>query len=170
MKKYRVFLNGKKRSNLRQFVNTGTNKARTITRARILILSDESPQGIPRGMGKTDKEIMGVLGVSAGTVASTRQRYVEEGIESALNEKPRPGRPPKLTGRDEAKLAVIACSEPPEGRARWSVRLLTDKLIELDIVDSISREAVRQYIKKGMVHRQNNRRISGLYGGYTGSV
>lgn len=149
-KKYRVFLNGKKRSNLDRLVNTGTHKARTITRARILILADESPQGISRGMGKTDKEIIGVLGVSARTVASTRQRYVEEGIEGALNEQPRPGRPPKLTGRDEAKLAVIACSEPPEGRARWSVRLLTDKLIELDIVDSISREAVRQYIKKGM--------------------
>jgi transposase len=101
-------------------------------------------------MGKTDKEIRGVLGVSGQTVASTRQRYVEEGIQGALNEKPRPGRPPKLTGRDEAKLALIACSEPPAGRARWSVRLLTDKLIELDIVDSISREAVRQYIKKGM--------------------
>jgi transposase len=150
MKKYRVFLNGKKRSNLDRLVNTGTHKARTITRARILILADESPQGISRGMGKTDKEIMGVLGVSARTVASTRQRYVEEGIEGALNEQPRPGRPPKLTGRDEAKLALIACSEPPEGRVRWSVRLLTDKLIELDIVDSISREAVRQYIKKGM--------------------
>jgi transposase len=150
MKKYRVFLNGKKRSNLDRLVNTGTHKARTITRARILILADESPQGISRGMGKTDKEIIGVLGVSARTVASTRQRYVEEGIEGALNEQPRPGRPPKLTGRDEAKLALIACSEPPEGRVRWSVRLLTDKLIELDIVDSISREAVRQYIKKGM--------------------
>jgi len=150
MKKYRVFLNGKKRSNLDRLVNTGTHKARTITRARILILADESPQGISHGMGKTDKEIIGVLGVSAGTVASTRQRYVEEGIEGALNEKPRPGRPLKLTGRDEAKLALIACSEPPEGRARWSVRLLTDKLIELDIVDSISREAVRQYLKKGL--------------------
>ena len=149
-KKYRVFLNGKKRSNLDRLVNTGTHKARTITRARILILADESPQGISRGMGKTDKEIIGVLGVSARTVASTRQRYVEEGIERALNDKPRPGRPPKLTGRDEAKLALIACSEPPEGRVRWSVRLLTDKLIELDIVDSISREAVRRYIKKGM--------------------
>jgi transposase len=149
-KKYRVFLNGKKRSNLNRLVRAGTHKARAITRARILILSDESPQGISRGMGKTDKEIMGVLGVSGRTVASTRQKYVEEGVEGALNEKPRPGRPPKLTGRDEAKLAVIACSEPPEGRARWSVRLLTDKLIELGIVDSISREAVRQYIKKGM--------------------
>ena len=149
-KKYRVFLNGKKRSNLNGLVRAGTHKARTITRARILILSDESPQGISRGMGKTDKEIIGVLGVSGRTVASTRQKYVEEGIECALNEKPRPGRPPKLTGRDEAKLALIACSEPPEGRVRWSIRLLTDKLIELDIVDSISREAVRQYIKKGM--------------------
>ena len=148
-KQYRVFLNGKKRSNLKQLVNTGTNKARTINRARILLLSDESPRGKSEGMGKTDKEITGVLGVSAGTVASTRQRYVEEGIEGALSEKPRPGRPPKLTGRDEAKLALIACSEPPEGRVRWSIRLLTDKLIELDIVDSISREAVRQYLKKG---------------------
>jgi len=150
MKKYRVFLNGKNRSNLRRLVNTGANKARRITRARILLLSDESPRGKSEGMGKTDKEIIGVLGVSARTVASTRQRYVEEGIEGALSEKPRPGRPPKLTGRDEAMLALIACSEPPEGRVRWSIRLLTDKLIELDIVDSISREAVRQYIKKGM--------------------
>jgi transposase len=150
MKKYRVFLNGKKRNNLKRLVNTGINKARTITRARILLLSDESPRGKSEGMSKTDKEIIGVLGVSARTVASTRQRYVEEGIEGALNEKPRSGRPAKLTGRDEAKLALIACSEPPEGRVRWSIRLLTDKLIELDIVDSISREAVRQYLKKGM--------------------
>jgi transposase len=101
-------------------------------------------------MGKTDKEITGVLGVSARTVASTRQRYMEEGLYGALNEKPRSGKPPKLTGRDEVKLAVIACSGPPEGRVRWSIRLLTDKLIELDIVDSISREAVRQYLKKGI--------------------
>jgi transposase len=149
MKKYRVFLNGKKRSNLDRLMNTGTHKARTITRARILILADESPQGISRGMGKTDKEIKGVLGISARTVASTRQRYVEEGLDGALNEKPRPGKPPKLTGRDEAKLALIACSEPPEGRVRWSIRLLTDKVIELNVVDSISREAIRQYLKKG---------------------
>jgi transposase len=152
-KKYRVFLNGKKRSGLKRLVNTGTNKARRINRARILLLSDESPRGKSEGMGKTDKEIMGVLGVSGRTVASTRQRYMEEGMEGALNEKPRPGKPPKLTGRDEAKLALIACSEPPEGRVRWSIRLLTDKLIELNIVDSISREAVRQYIKKGMSNR-----------------
>ena len=97
MKKYRVFLNGKKRGNLDRLVNTGTDKARKLTRARILILADESPQGILCSMGKTDKEIIGVLGVSARTVASTRQRYVEEGIEGALNEKPRSGRPLEFT-------------------------------------------------------------------------
>ena len=152
-KKYRVFLNGKKRSELKRLVNTGTNKARRINRARILLLSDESPGGKTEGMGKTDKEIIESLGVSARTVASTRQRYVEEGMEAALNEKPRSGKPPKLTGRDEAMLALIACSEPPEGRVRWSIRLLTDKVIELDIVDSISRETVRQYLKKGLLSR-----------------
>ena len=150
MKKYRVFLNGKKRSTLKRLVNTGTEKARKITRARILLLADESPRGISRGMGKTDKEIIEALGVSARTVAATRQRFVEEDLEGALNEKPRPGRPPKLSGRDEAMLTAIACSEPPEGRARWSVRLLADKLVELDIVDSISRESVREYLKKGI--------------------
>ena len=125
MKKYRVFLNGKKRSNIDRLVRTGTHKSRTIIRARILLLADESPGGISLGMGKTDKEIMGFLGVSARTVDSTRQRYVEEGLDGALNEKPRPGRPPKLTGRDEAKLALIACSEPPEGRVRWSILFQT---------------------------------------------
>jgi len=149
-KQYKVFLNGKKRSNLERLVSSGTNKARTITRARILLLSDESPRGVSRGMGKTDKEIVESLGVSARTVASTRQRFVEEGLQGALNEKPRPGKAPKLTGRDEAKLTAIACSEPPEGRVRWSVRLLADKLVELDIVDSISRETVRKYLKKGI--------------------
>jgi len=153
MKKYRVFLNGKKRSELKRLVNTGTNKARRINRARILLLSDESPGGKSEGMGKTDREIISALGVSTRTVASTRQRYVEEGMEGALNEKPRSGKPPKLTGRDEAMLALIACSEPPEGRVRWSIRLLTDKVVELDIVDSISRETVRQYLKKGLLNR-----------------
>ena len=149
MKKYRVFLNGKKRSNLERLVSIGTNKARTITRARILLLADESPRGISRGMGKTDKEIIAVLGVSARTVASTRQRFAEVGIQAALNEKPRSGRPAKFTGRDEAELTAIACSDPPEGYGRWSVRLLSDRLVELGIVDSISRETVRLMLKKG---------------------
>ncbi len=149
-KKYRVFLNGKKRSTLKRLVETGTEKARKITRARILLLADESPRGISRGMGRTDKEIMEALGVSARTVAATRQRFVEEGIEASLNEKPRPGRPPKFTGRDEAVLAAIACSEPPEGYVRWTIRLITDKLVELSSIESISGEAVRKHLKKGV--------------------
>ena len=144
-KKYRVFLNGKKRSNLKRLVNTGADKARKLIRARILLLADESP----RGPSKKDKEIMDSLGVSARTVAATRQRFVEEGIQGALNEKPRPGRPAKFTGRDEAVLAAIACSEPPEGYGRWTIRLITDKLVELSAIECISGEAVRKHLKKG---------------------
>ena len=149
-KKYRVYLNGKKRSNLSRLVSTGANKARTITRARILLLADESPRGISRGMGKTDKEIIEVLGISASTVSNIRQRFVEDGMEEALDEKPRLGRPPLFTGRDEAELTAIACTDPPEGYGRWSVRLLSDKLVELGVVESISRETVRLMLKKGI--------------------
>ena len=145
-KKYRVFLNGKKRSDLKRLVSTGADKARKLTRARILLLADESPYG----PSKKDKEIIEVLGVCARTVAQTRERFTAGDIQGALNEKPRSGRPREFTGREEAKLTLIACSEPPEGRNRWSVRLLADKLVELDIVDSISRESVRKYLKKGM--------------------
>jgi len=118
-KKYRVFLNGKKRSKLKRLVNTGTEKARKLTRARILLLADESPDG----PYKKDKEIMEALDVSARTVAITRQRFTEGDLEGSLNEKPRSGRPLGFTGREEAKLTLIACSEPPEGRNRWSVRI-----------------------------------------------
>ena len=148
-KKYRVFLNGKKRSDLKRLVNTGTEKARKLTRARILLLTDESPSGL----SNKDKEIMDSLGVCARTVAATRERFVEEGIQGALNEKARSGRPREFTGREEAKLTLIACSDPPEGRNRWSVRLLADKLVEMEVVDSISRESVRKYLKKGMSSR-----------------
>lgn len=146
-KKYRVFLNGKKRSELKRLISTGTDKARKLTRARILLLSDESP----RGSSRKDKEIMEALDISARTVAITRQRFAEGDIEEALNEKPRSGRPKEFTGREEAKLTLIACSEPPEGRNRWSVRLLADKMVELEVVDSISRESVRNYLKKGIL-------------------
>ncbi|MFC1715388.1 helix-turn-helix domain-containing protein [Candidatus Poribacteria bacterium] len=143
----------------------------------MLLLADESPHG----PSKKDKEIMEVLGVCAQTVALTRQHFTEGDIEGVLNEKARSSRPREFTGREEAKLTLIACSEPPEGRNRWSVRLLSDKLVELDVVDSISRESVRKYLKKGMssrvpgltggmVHRQDNRRVSGSHGEYIGSV
>jgi len=148
-KKYRVFLSDKERKYLRRLVNTGVDKARKLTRARILLLTDESPSGL----SNKDKEIMDSLGVCARTVAATRERFVEEGIQGALNEKARSGRPREFTGRDEAKLTLIACSDPPEGRNRWSVRLLADKMVELEVVDSISRESVRKYLKKGISNR-----------------
>ena len=148
-KKYRVFLNGKKRSSLKQLVNTGTDKARKITRARILLLADESPHG----PSKKDKEIIEALGICARTVALTRQHFTEGDIDGALNEKPRSGRPPKFTGRDEAVLASIACSEPPEGYGRWTIRLITDKLVELSAMESVSHEAVRKHLKKGISSR-----------------
>jgi len=145
-KKYRVFLSEKERKYLGKLVNTGVDKARKLTRARILLLTDESPSGL----SNKDKEIIDSLGVCARTVAATRERFVEEGIQGALNEKPRSGRPREFTGRDEAKLTLIACSDPPEGRSRWSVRLLADKMVELEVVDSISRESVRKCLKKGI--------------------
>jgi len=148
-KKYRVFLSDKERKYLSKLVNTGVDKARKLTRARILLLTDESPSGL----SNKDQEIMDSLGVCARTVAATRERFVEEGIQGALNEKARSGRPREFTGRDEAKLTLIACSDPPEGRNRWSVRLLADKMVELEVVDSISRESVRKYLKKGISSR-----------------
>jgi len=122
---------------------------------------------ILRGLPSSDKEIIilrdindlsyaeiaEALGICANTVGLTRQHFTEGGIEGSLNEKPRSGRPREFTGREEAKLTLIACSDPPEGRNRWSVRLLADKMVELDIVDSISREWVRKYLKKGISSR-----------------
>ena len=82
------------------------------------------------------------------TVERVRQRFVEAGLESALHERPRPGAAPKLTGQEEAHLIAVACSQPPLGRARWSLRLLADKAVELGLCDSLSHEAVRQTLKK----------------------
>lgn len=147
-KKYHDRLSSDERSYLEHIVNTGTNKARKITRARILLLADES-----QGLAKTDKQITESMGVCMRTVAKTRQRFAQEGLEGALKEKPRPGQKPKLSGRDEALLSAIACSDPPEGYGRWSIRLLADKLVELKVVDSISRETVRKVLKKTISSR-----------------
>jgi transposase len=88
--------------------------------------------------------------VSVATVERVRQRFVEQGLDAALNRKPRerPGREPKLDGRAEARLIAVACSAPPEGRKEWTMRLLADKLVELEVVDSISDETVRRALKK----------------------
>jgi len=143
-KRYRVKLSKSERKHLAKFVKTGVSKARDILRARILLLADESQGRRP----PKDAEIAEQLSVCLRTVASTRERFFAGGVERALHDLPRSGQPPKLSGRDEAKLTAIVCSEPPQGRTRWTIRLLANALVEMKIVDHIAPETVRKALKK----------------------
>ena len=143
-KVYRVRLTKKESKELKKMTHRGVNSARKLNRARVLLLSDEAR---PTGR-KTDAEIVEVLGISAATVVRIRRRFVQEGLEAALNEKARPGKPKQLSGKDKAALVALACSDPPAGYARWSLRLLADKLVELELVDSISHTSVKEVLKK----------------------
>ena len=138
-KKNLVKLKPKDQELLKQFVSKGSQKVRTITRCRILLMANER---------KTDTEILEALKVARNTIRTVRFRYVHDGLEAAINEQPRPGAPNKFTGRDEAKVTAIACSKPPEGRNRWTLRLIADTMVELDIVDDISHHTVQRVLKK----------------------
>ena len=145
MKLYRVKLTAEERAQLGKLLSKGKAAARTLTHARILLKADEGLDG-PR---LTDEEIAEALDVNRSTVERVRIRCVEEGFEAAL--RPRPSRqlhPRKLDGVQEAHLVTLACSPAPKGRGRWSLRLLADKLVELEIVNDISHETVRQTLKK----------------------
>jgi len=145
MKKlYRVKLTVGERAQLQELLSKGKAAARTLAHARVLLKADEGVAG-PR---LTDAQIAEVLEVNRSTVERVRMRCVEEGLEAAL--RPRPSRqlhPRKLDGVQEARLVTLACSPAPKGRGRWSLRLLADKLVELEIVDDISHETVRQTLK-----------------------
>lgn len=143
-KKYIVELTVEEREHLQHLIRRGKPAARTVTRARILLKADE---------GCSDGQIVRALSTSLATVERVRQRCVEEGLENALKERPRRGAAPKLRGRDEAHLIAVACSQPPLGRARWSLRMLADKAVELGWCESISHEAVRQTLKKTSLSR-----------------
>lgn len=138
-KRYIVDLTEGERAELLALLNKGVAPARRLTRARILLLADE---------GGTDREIAAALHGHPATVERTRRRCVEGGPEAALTDKPRPGGRPKLGGKQEAHLVALACSAPPEGRTRWTMRLLADRLVELALVDTISDETVRRTLKK----------------------
>jgi transposase len=127
-------------------VSVGKGAARKLTHARMLLLADESESG----PDWTDERIAEGLGVSARSMERIRKRFVEEGLESALARKKqcRPSKERLLDGAKEAKLIALCCSKPPEGRRRWTLRLLSDRLVELDVVESISYETVRQTLKK----------------------
>jgi transposase len=134
-----VRLNEEEREELNRYIRHGQSSARSLTRARILLLADE---------GQSDAEIIDALKVSRTTTVRIRKRYCEGGMESALSEKPRCGAPPKIDARVEAKLTALACSNPPEGKSRWTMNLLADKLVELGEVDSISGMSVCRVLKK----------------------
>jgi transposase len=143
-KKYIVRLTTEERDQLKALVSKGKGAADKMRRAHILLAGDAD------GPGRTDEEIAAALSVHSKTVSNVRRRFVEEGLEAALNHKMRetPPTPRKLDGAGEARLIAVACSAPPEGRTRWTLRLLADKLVELEVVDCISYEAVRQTLKK----------------------
>lgn len=117
----------------------GKGSNRQQTRARILDLLERN---------KPAAEIAVLLGCSPTTVYNIRDRYQAEGLESALTEKPRSGKPPRITGESRARITALACSEAPEGHARWTLRLLADRSVELGFCDSISHNHVREILKK----------------------
>lgn len=143
-KRYIVWLTDEERTQADAVVSKGASKARRIAHAQILLKVDRD------GPNWTDERVAEALGVSTSLVRAVRQRFVEEGLDSALNRKKavRPPRPPKLDGEKEARLLAIACSEPPEGRVRWTLRLLAGRLVELGIVDGIALDTVRLALKK----------------------
>ena len=144
-KRYRVTLLEEERRELQSMVSAGKAAARKLVRARILLLADQSHGG----PGQPDPEIADVLGCGRATIGRTRQQFVEEGMEAALNPKPTTRiYQRRLDGKAEAHLVAIACGAPPEGRARWTLRLLADRMVGLGYVESVCHEAVRQTLKK----------------------
>ena len=149
--KYKVELKESERTHLKQMASRGETSARKVKRALVLLKADE---------GMTDRDIASGLLISASTVGRVRTRFVKEGLDSALNERPRPGQKSrKLDGRQEAHLIAIACSDAPEGHADWTIQLLADKVVAMGFAESISLETVRQILKK--TNSSRGRRRSG---------
>ncbi len=134
-----IVLSVAEEAELMAIVKKGTHKSRKITRARTLLLL---------AAGKSRLVIESELGISTGQYWRTKQRYQAGGLAQALEEQPRSGQPPKVTAALEARLTSLACSAAPAGAARWTLALLTDRVVELQYVDSLSTESTRQVLKK----------------------
>ena len=150
--KYKVELTQSERSGLIEVSRRGKPLARTVKRALALLKADE---------GLSDHEAAEAVSLSTATVARVRRRFVEEGLEAAINDRPRPGRERKLSGIQEAHLVAITCSNAPEGHANWTLQLLADQVVQLEFAESISLETVRQILKKTNSNR--GRRRSGAF-------
>ena len=144
-KRYRVTLVAEEREELGGMVSSGKAAARKLTRARVLLLADQ----VPGGSAKSDPEICAALGCGRATVERVRQQFVEEGLEATLEPKPTTRvYQRRLDGKAEAYLVATACGAPPEGRCRWTLQLLGDRLVALGLVESVSDETVRRTLKK----------------------
>ena len=145
-KRYVVELELEERTRLERMVSVGKRAAAKLTHARVLLQADQSAAG----PGWADARIAEGLGVTTRTVENIRRRFVEQGLQAALERKKqcRPSRERLLDGAKEAKLVAICCSKAPNGRRHWTLQLLADRLVELNIVDSISYETVRRTLKK----------------------
>ena len=149
-KKYIVTLTREERNYLEQLVKKGKNSAYKVNHARILLLADTADIE----SGWKDKDISKALKISVSTIERVRQKLVESGLEVALNrQKADRAQFCKLDGEAEARLIAISCSEPPSGREHWTMKMLANKMVELDLVESISSETVRKTLKKIKLNR-----------------
>jgi len=168
-KKNKITLRSDQRKKLLRIIKTGRRKAREILYAHILLKSAQ---------GWTDEQIAQAFDVSADTVQRTRLRFVQSGLKAALQENPRPGAPCKLTMEQETRLIALACSKPPTGHARWTIRLLAEEAVKRGIVPGMVPETLRQILKKRrqalatrkLVRGRHHSRVSGPHEGYSGIV
>jgi hypothetical protein len=153
MSKHRkIVLTDDQRKHLENLIGSGSGKARMFARARILLLSDHGEHSARSPLKDADvvkdADVAAAVSCSVGRVRNIRHRFLDEGLQEALREKPRPGASvrPKITGDVEAHLIATACSAPPEGQARWTLKLLAERLVELGMVESVSRDTIHRHL------------------------
>jgi transposase len=147
-KRYRVTLTEEEREYLEGLTRKGKAPVRMVRRAQTLLLASEE---------RKDEDIAKVLRIGVSTVERTRQRSVEEGVAAALRERPRPGARPKLGPQAQAMVVALACTKPPEGRERWTMQLLADRVVELQVVPDITDESIRRLLKRTSSSRGSSR-------------
>lgn len=139
VKRYRVTLTDEERERLEELTRKGTASVRMVRRAQTLLLAADEER---------DEDIAKALRIGVATVERTRQRCVEEGVDASLRERPRPGARPKLGPKEQAMVVALACTKPPEGRLRWTMQLLADRVVELEVVPDITDESIRRLLKR----------------------